>query len=453
MTDSRSSDSMNWTKLLSPLRFGEDAVKPKHGSRTDFERDYDRILFSSPFRRLRGKTQVFPMPENDHVHTRMTHSLEVASVGRSLGKGVGDTIIQRHKDELADFYHYSDFGDIVAAACLAHDIGNPPFGHSGEDAIAHWFEQEKNTKNELFQHLDPAQIHDLCHFEGNAQGLRILTQLNMYRAEGGMRLTYATLGTFAKYPQESLLAGSGSSVSQKKFTFFQSEKDVFEKIALQLGLLQRGSSRSWCRHPLSYLVEAADDICYTVLDAEDGYLLGHFHYDELYDLFLPLLHKPEELSRFPDERSRVSRMRALVIGRLVEETRTAFLEHESALLSGTLDSALIDIVPSGPAMSRIVDACNPRCYNAPEVLQILLAGYRVIGDFLDRFVPAALGDASTRLHRQTLGLLPPAIHETDDVYQRMLIITDFIAGMTDSYAMNLYRSLNGIAMPSVNIGK
>lgn len=445
--------TMNWMQLLSPLRFGEDAVKPKHGSRTDFERDYDRILFSSPFRRLRDKTQVFPLPENDHVHTRMTHSLEVASVGRSLGKGVGDTIIQRHQEELGTMYHYSDFGDIVAAACLAHDIGNPPFGHSGEDAIAHWFQEQKNTDSAFFKHLNAAQIQDFCSFEGNAQGLRILTQLNMYREDGGMRLTYATLGTFAKYPQESICAGIGESVSQKKYTFFQSEKEIFRKIAQQLGLLQRAGSNSWCRHPLSYLVEAADDICYTVLDAEDGYLLGHFQYAELYDLFLPLLKDPEDLQRFPDERSRVSRMRALVIGRLVEETRESFLHHEEDLLAGRLDQALIDTVPSGPAMANIVKACEPRCYNAPEVLQILLAGYRVIGDFLDRFVPAAMGDVSSRLHKQTLGLMPPRLLETDDPYERLLMINDFIAGMTDSYAMNLYRSLNGISMPSVNLGR
>ncbi len=437
---------MNWTQLLSPRRIGEDKQKERSGSRTDFERDYDRVLFSSPFRRLRGKTQVFPLPENDHVHTRMTHSLEVASVGRSLGKGIGDYVVEKHG--LSKVYHRSDFGDIVAAACLAHDIGNPPFGHSGEDAIASWFRNQRDGSGRYLDNLNQAELNDFCNFEGNAQGLRILTRLSMYRHEGGMRLTYASLGTFAKYPQASLLAKKGAGVSQKKFTFFQSEAQMFADIATSNGLAQRADG-SWHRHPLSFLVEAADDICYSVLDAEDGYLLGHIQYEQLVDLMSHFLRDKDksDIERIPHIRSRVSRMRALAIGRLIEETKTAYLEQETALLDGSFDQSFIDVIPSGAAVSRIVDACIPTCYNAPEVCQILLAGYKVIGDFLDRFVPAVLGNGESRLHRQTLKLLPSEIDPSASDYEKILLVTDYIAGMTDSYAMTLYRSLNGISPP------
>lgn len=437
--------SMSWEHLLSPLRLGEDKQKPRSGTRTDFERDYDRVLFSSPFRRLRGKTQVFPLPDNDHVHTRMTHSLEVASVGRSLGKGVGDHIIEQY--DLAKMYHRSDFGDIVAAACLAHDIGNPPFGHSGEDAMAAWFREHREAGGKFLDGLNEAEIADLENFEGNAQGLRILTRLSMYRHEGGMRLTHASLGTFAKYPQASTQARKGEGVSRKKFTYFQSEKEIFAEIADATGLKQRADG-SWHRHPLSFLVEAADDICYSILDAEDGYLLGHFHFDELVDLLRPFLsdNDIEQINQISHMRSRVSRMRALAIGQLIEETRHAYIKHIDAILDGSFDQSFIDVIPLGKACAQIVEACVPVCYNAPEVCQILLAGYRVIGDFLDRFVPAALSNGETRKFRQTLKLLPGVAH-AQTPYEKILAVTDYIAGMTDSYAMNLYKSLNGISPP------
>ncbi len=438
--------SMDWTNLLSPRRLGEDKQKERTGTRTDFERDYDRVLFSSPFRRLRGKTQVFPMPENDHVHTRMTHSLEVASVGRSLGKGIGEHIVERH--DLSGTYHKSDFGDIIAAACLAHDIGNPPFGHSGEDSIASWFRTQRDKSGRYLDQLSSHELNDLCNFEGNAQGLRILTRLSMYRHEGGMRLTYATLGTFAKYPQASVCAGAGPGVSQKKFAYFQAESDIFKEIAEANGLLKR-DELSWQRHPLSFLVEAADDICYSVLDAEDGYLLGHIQYDHLLELMSPFLSDQDkkDIEHIPHVRSRVSRMRALAIGKLIEEVRDAFLANEAGLLDGSFDESFIDVIPSGETVSKIVKACEPTCYNAPEVLQILLAGYKVIGDFLERFIPAALGNEGSRLHRQTLNLLPDEVRKAETPYLKILAITDFIAGMTDAYAMTLYKSLNGISPP------
>lgn len=438
--------AMEWTRLLSPQRIGEQHRKEHRGTRTDFERDYDRVLFSSPFRRLRGKTQVFPLPENDHVHTRMTHSLEVASVGRSLGKGIGEHIVDEHG--LSETYHKSDFGDIVAAACLAHDIGNPPFGHSGEDSIAAWFRTQRDSSGKYLDQLSSHELNDLCQFEGNAQGLRILTRLSMYRHEGGMRLTYATLGTFAKYPQTSVYARSGPGVSQKKYTCFQSEAEIFKDIAQANGLLQR-DEMSWYRHPLSFLVEAADDICYSVLDAEDGYLLGHLSYEHLEQMFTPFLSDQDrrDINHIPHMRSRVSRMRALAIGRLIEEVRDAFFEREAQLLDGSFDESLIDVIPSGRAVADIVTSCEPTCYNAPEVLQILLAGYKVIGDFLDNFIPAALGKGESRLHRQLLNLLPDEVRRAETPYTRILAVTDYIAGMTDSYAMTLYRSLNGISPP------
>ena len=441
--------SMSWLNLLTADRFGKMLGGAVEG-RTHFERDYDRILFSDSFRRLGGKTQVFPFSGNDHIHNRLTHTLEVASVGRSLGKNVGEVIIQRHSELAEAGLHSSDFGDIVAAACMAHDIGNPPFGHSGEESIGAWF--DKHTDHTWLADLNAAQKADLCFYEGNAQGFRIIGKTDMYRGAGGMRLTMATMAAFAKYPQGSLLRKSGAGVSQKKFGFFQSEAQDFATVAEHTGLLPHTQPGSWHRHPLAYLMEAADDICYLIIDVEDGYKLRHFSLQEVRDLLEPLAGGQQG---GPDvsANEEVSRLRAKSIGRLVRECIQVFLDNEKGLLDGTFDRSLIDEVPSILALQQIKDMSAERCYNAHEVISILLAGYKVVEDLLDQFVPAVLKEegACNRFDRNLRDLLPDHWQQACSNYERLLVVTDFIAGMTDQYALNLYRTLTGIALPGHGI--
>ncbi|HYG20753.1 MAG TPA: dNTP triphosphohydrolase [Ohtaekwangia sp.] len=340
---------MEWNQLLSSQRYGQ-KNQVSEQSRSAFEQDYDRIIFSHPFRRLQDKTQVHPLPEHDFVHTRLTHSLEVSSVGRSLGKRVGETILGRHKN-LTNFSLF-DFGAIVAAASLAHDLGNPPFGHAGEDAISDFFSVH-DAGLRFRDHVTEAQWSDLTKFEGNAQGFRILNK-NQY----GLKLTYATLGAFTKYPCPSYFPDRDKSKrSQKKFGFFASEQTIFAGIAEQLELQQQ-EKHSWNRHPLAFLVEAADDICYSIIDLEDGCSLGLVGYEEAKDLFVGVISKSrsklgklEHLTSMPEK---IGFLRALAIGDLMEECSSLFLDHEESILDGKFDQALADHCPSKEGLKEII---------------------------------------------------------------------------------------------------
>jgi dGTPase len=421
--------------LLTPSRLGRDDVGGKTGH-SSFERDFDRVLFSRPFRRLQDKTQVFPMPANDHVHNRMTHSLEVASVGRSLGKRVGYHVASRGG---LDGYHPADVGDVVAAACLVHDLGNPPFGHAGEDAIGAWF------RTAALDGLSEAELLDLCHFEGNAQTFRIIAALENHPGQGGMQLTCATLAAVAKYPQPSTERRARPGVAHKKFNYFQAEAPLFTEVAARTGL-RAVAPGVWKRHPLAYLVEAADDICFHILDAEDGYLLGLFAFEEIEALFAPLAGGPPPMD---DAHAAVGWLRAKAIARLVDECVEAFAQHEDALLAGLLDEPLAARIPSAPALARVGERSRERCYQAPEVLRVELAGYRVLGELLEMFVPAALSDAPGPREKKLRALLPAAAREASSPYLRALAVTDHIAGMTDSYAMRTWRELTGVTLPEL----
>ncbi|MEP5615461.1 MAG: dGTP triphosphohydrolase, partial [Flavobacteriaceae bacterium] len=269
---------MDWERLLSLKRFGDTHKrlrKEQEETRLGFEVDYDRIIFSSSFRGLQDKTQVIPLPisvgsKKDFVHTRLTHSLEVSVVGRSLGRIAGQRILAKHP-YLSEIhgYQFNDFGAIVAASALAHDIGNPPFGHSGEKAIGSYFEQGNGAKYKAY--LSNEEFQDLADFEGNANGFKLLTE-SREGVPGGLRLSYATLGAFIKYPKASLPKKPSKHIADKKFGFFQSEKDFFMEVANEIGLVPNLKNKGigFYRHPLAYLVEAADDICYTIIDFEDG---------------------------------------------------------------------------------------------------------------------------------------------------------------------------------------
>jgi len=450
---------MQWPQLLCADRLGSSRPAGAEAQRSPFQRDSDRIIFSSAFRRLQDKTQVFPLADNDYVRTRLTHSLEVASVARSLGTIVGTAICER--GELPGI-HPSDFGAVVSAAALAHDLGNPPFGHSGEDAIRVWFENSKIAQDARAP-LRKNEQEDLARFEGNAQGFRLITRLQM-PDNPGLRLTCATLGAFTKYPIEALVPDKArihEGASTKKFGFFQSERDFFMDVATRCGLIRRAPLHAWwSRHPLAFLVEAADDICYRLVDFEDGFRLGFLEYEEVRDRFVSVIGDEAMRARaetMREKKERIEFLRALAIGAAVQQTAEFFLTKESEILAGEFDSPLIDHIPAGPELDTIKKRSVETIYATTRGVEIEAAGFAVLGGLLDDFV-AAVSDlarrgkhASPRSHK-LLRLVPeqslgPNREPDSNPYQRLLRMIDFVSGMTDSYAVSLFKKIRGISLP------
>jgi dGTPase len=449
---------MDWHRLLSRKRLGTPGQVYSGSVRTDFQRDFDRIVFSSAFRRLQDKTQVFPLSDVDYVRTRLSHSLEASCVGRTLGTLVGERILARRP--LANV-EASDFGAVVAAACLAHDIGNPPFGHSGEDAIRTWFTHSA-TGCRVIERLTGSQRADFLLFEGNAQGFRVLTRLQSPDNRGGMQLTCATLGTFAKYPRESCIEAptlTGSSV--RKYGFFADDAALFAELAEDLGLIHRPcGDHVWCRHPLAFLVEAADDICYRVVDLEDGFRMGLLDFDEIYSLLSPIVSNSQLLARLDklcELKDKVEYLRARAINQVVLEIADAFMEREVSIREGHFDAGLIAHIPSAEEMERLIQVATERVYCAHSVIEIEVAGFQILGGLLETFVGAVnevaeQGDQASPKSHMLLRLIPrqflgPEGQPAQDLYRRVLAVTDFVSGMTDSYAVNLYKKITGISLP------
>ena len=450
---------MQWQQLLSRARLGTREPPRASSARTDFQRDFDRVVFSSAFRRMQDKTQVFPLSKVDYVRTRLTHSLEASSIGRSLGTLVGEQVIARH--QLRGF-ESADFGSIVAAACLAHDIGNPPFGHSGEDAIRHWAHTGEYGERRVAM-LQGSEREDFLSFEGNAQGFRIITRLQNPDNDGGLQLTCATLAAFTKYPRESWVGGSRfDGVSAKKQGFTAADRGAFEAVAAAVGLIPRDNHHAmWCRHPLAFLVEAADDISYRVIDIEDGYRLGHFTYPEVLDLFWPMVsdqaRQRPRLEHIRDPKDRVEFLRAKVINEVIRQVVDCFMDNEAAILAGGFDVPLLEELPLRGALDALIENARQRIYCAPEVVSIQAAGFQVVGDLLDRFTQvvddvAHRGEQASPRSRMLIRLVPeqfvgPGRVPTADPYRRLLLLTDFVSGMTDSYAVSLYKKVTGISLP------
>jgi dGTPase len=440
---------VNWYSLLSYQRMGHRPTGEYTPSRSAFEQDYDRIIFSHPFRRLQDKTQVHPLPEHDFVHTRLTHSLEVSSVGRSLGKKVGEVILQRHPQETANVSQF-DFGAIVAAAALTHDLGNPPFGHAGEDAISDFFAHHEAGK--IFRtDVDEACWQDLVRFEGNAQGFRILNK-NIY----GLKLTFATLGAFTKYPCPSLFSNRDKSKkSQKKYGFYQSEKEVFQTLAGELQLTPVEPFVS-TRHPLALLVEAADDICYSIIDLEDGCNLGLVPYSDARELYEGVISRSRtklgKLASLNSLSERVGYLRALAIGDLMEECATLFLDHEQDIMEGKFDHALADHCPSKDGLKAIIDQSVHRIYRARQVVEIEATGHEVLPGLLEEFTKAGdylMKNMKSRKYSNLQLLFPEetrlAILDCQrDTYAMLRQVLDFVSGLTDRHALSLFRKLKGI---------
>lgn len=443
---------MDWNKLLSTRRLGMEKWKPSQTleDRSQFQRDYDRIIFSSPFRRMQNKTQIFPLPEHIFVHNRLTHSLEVASVGRSLGNLLAEKLIP----EFSENPFISEIGTIVSAACLAHDLGNPPFGHSGESAISSFFKD--GAGKEFEKKLTKGEWKDFIQFDGNANALRILTHQFNGKRPGGFALTYPTLASIVKYPIESVLA------TKPKFGFFQSEKEDYQKIAYELGIVPLSKKpASFQRHPLVYLVEAADDICYQIMDLEDAFKLGILSYERTKELYLLFYEKKQDekylqrieetLQKVTDQNEQISYLRAGVIGKLIHECMNIFWENYNEILEGKLGESLINMLPKhqAMAMNTVKDISITQVYNHRMVVEIEIAGYKIIGTLLEEFVGAIL-QPKNLYSKKILSLLPEQYKtNSDQVYHKIQSVVDFISGMTDVFALDLYRKIKGISLPGV----
>ncbi|WP_289053517.1 deoxyguanosinetriphosphate triphosphohydrolase [Carboxylicivirga marina] len=439
---------MNWEQLLSTIRTGQEEKKEINHDRTQFQRDYDRLIFSSPFRRLQDKTQVFPLPGSVFVHNRLTHSLEVASVGRSLGNNISSKLLQAG---LGNPDLVAEIGSVVAAACLAHDLGNPPFGHSGEEAIGHYFTNGEGLqfKNEL----TTAQWTDITRFEGNANALRMLTHAFKGRRKGGFAMTYTTIASILKYPYES-------GIGMKKFGYFQSEKAIFEHIAQSLGLKLMDEEKGiYARHPLVYLVEAADDICYQVMDIEDAHKLKILSYEETYQLLTAFFDKETEAHEFvkiqeifkevTDKNEQMAFLRAKVIGKLVNQCTDIFWNKHEAILEGTFRKGLIDHLTGTEleAMETCKATAYKRIYKHPSVVEIEIAGYRILGTLLEEFIKAVT-NPDDFYSKMLLPFIPEqfATNEDTPLYEKIQSVLDFISGMTDVYALDLYKKISGIGL-------
>ena len=429
----------------------EELHEARKDDRSEFQRDYDRLIFSAPFRRLQNKTQVFPLPGSVFVHNRLTHSLEVSCVGRSLGNDVANELLKKHPD-LVDS-HISEIGSIVSAACLAHDLGNPPFGHSGEKAISTYFSEGQGMA--LKKELSPMEWDDLTHFEGNANAFRILTHQFEGRRKGGFVMTYSTLASIVKYPFSSQLAGKKS-----KFGFFLSEEADYQKIARELGIIQLSKPDEplrYARHPLVYLVEAADDICYQMMDIEDAHKLKLLTHDEtkgLYMLFFDEKRKKriEEVCRIvTDVNEQIAYLRSLVIGALIKECTRGFTENEKKILAGEFEGALIKHIcsPLKEAYENCSAIALQRIYRSSDVLDIELAGFRVISTLIDLMINAVR--SPEKAYSQLLINRVSGQYNVNapTLYGKIQAVLDYISGMTDVYALDLYRKIKGNSLPAV----
>ncbi|WP_439153311.1 deoxyguanosinetriphosphate triphosphohydrolase [Winogradskyella sp.] len=443
---------MNWEQLLSLKRYGDTHKrlrKEQDETRLGFEVDYDRIIFSSEFRSLQDKTQVVPLSKTDFVHTRLTHSLEVSVVGRSLGRRVGKLLLEKHPQlEQTHGYKINDFGAIVAAAALAHDIGNPPFGHSGEKAIGSYF---KNGNGAEFKSLlTDKEYQDLCDFEGNANGFKILTESRNGR-KGGLRLSYATLGAFMKYPKESLPKKPTSHITDKKYGFFQSEKDMFKDVALELGLLERSKTDlSYQRHPLAFLVEAADDICYTIIDFEDGINLGLIDEDYALEYLINLVRDKiitKNYNALNTTQDRVSYLRALAIGTLIDEAASIFMNNEDAILKGQFSTGLLDVSNYKAQIKDIISISIKNVYRSKEVINKEIAGFEILNQLLKAYGKMAYNayqDELSHYDKLIASMLPESVVlSTDSLYDNLLAVCLYISKLSDTNAMLLHKKLKG----------
>ncbi|MEE9373556.1 MAG: dNTP triphosphohydrolase [Saprospiraceae bacterium] len=452
----------NWNTIHSTARIGiQSQNKSSKDPRSEYQRDIDRIIFSPSFRRLQNKTQVFPLPGSALVHNRLTHSLEVSSVGRSLGTLIGDHICRTEElTEESQYFYRHELSNVVSAACLCHDIGNPSFGHSGEKAISNYFIENEPELKSSFKN---AEWTDLITFEGNANAIRLLTQKHQGKADGGFRLTASTLAAIAKYPCESLAMNKSlNKVHRKKYGFFQTEKKIFQQIADQVGLIKENDSPLiYKRHPFVYLVEAADDICYTIMDLEDAQKLQIISYEECVERLIALINgitngkrqSVERISEFiSDKNEQVSFLRAMAINALINHSVQIFKENKDVIIEGNLDEGLLDILGNEhKEWNEIQQFSLQKIYLNNKVVEIEIAGFNVMYVLLEHFLPTALNTSKSIKHKMIKKLIPDQFkpQEGETTYERVMHIIDFVSGMTDLYATDLYRKITGIEIRSL----
>ncbi len=449
-----------WQELMSRKRFRGEAKNPREDDTADtadvrgpFVKDADRVIYSSAFRRLQDKTQADPFPATDYTRTRLTHSLEVTSVGRALGTSVGREVIKRCDRKSKLELDPSDFGAVVAAACLAHDIGNPPFGHAGEEAIRYWFSGDGVN---LLVGLQDEQMEEFKRFEGNAQGFRILTRLQDSRDNGGLRLSCATLATFAKYPWKCASAAAASS--KEKFGYFEDDLHSFEKVADTVKLVNGGEDGVWRRHPLAFLVEAADDICYRVVDIEDACKAKIISFEKAEKLLKSIA--GPNLSRYNDLKEssdKIGYLRAKAIGVLVQQVYEVFWKNHDAILLGQFQDNLLNRIRYNDFLKDIRKCAEEEVYSDPKKLEAEAAGFEVIHGLLEIFSEPLLyrkGKTNRTIDtkkmpsklRTIMNLLPGPKESPETQYRWLLRLTDYVSGMTDSFAVRLFRKLKGITV-------
>ncbi len=450
---------MEWHRLISNKRLGQELRHTeRRDERSEFKRDYDRLIFSAPFRRLQNKTQVFPLPGSVFVHNRLTHSLEVASVGMSLGCDVARDVIRRNPQFAGTVNE--ELGTIVSSACLAHDLGNPPFGHSGEKAIQTFFSESEGQK--IQSKISPELWNDLTHFEGNANAFRLLTHRYSGRREGGFVMTYSMLASIVKYPFASSYSGTPVVGGKEKFGFFNTEAHIFQKVADDLGMIKlsaEGEPLRYARHPLVYLVEAADDICYEIMDIEDAHKLKLVSYEETRELFLGFFDEETrksivrriESDHILDRNEQVVYMRACVIGILENKCVDAFLANEEAILNGTFKGSLIKHIDERQrkAYEKCSEVAYGKIYHSKPVLDIELGGYKIMQTLLSQMIDAIMNP--DRFYSQQLLRRVSSQYEIDapDLDTRVMAVVDFISGMTDVFALDFYQKINGTSLPIV----
>ena len=446
---------MDWKQLISNKRLGQEHRHvERHDDRTEFKRDYDRLIFSAPFRRLQNKTQVFPLPGSVFVHNRLTHSLEVASVGMSLGNDVSRLLMKDRRPELRGTL-FEEIGQIVATACLAHDLGNPPFGHSGEKAIQTFFTE--GAGRTLQAKVSPAFWSDITHFEGNANAFRLLTHQFKGRRSGGFVMTYSTIASIVKYPYSSMAPSK-----KGKFGFFDSEKEIYQRLADEMGIFctsKPGEPLRYVRHPLVYLVEAADDICYEIMDLEDAHKVKILSYDQVSKLFLDFFDEETQArikqriidEQLTDENEMVVYLRACVIGKLENECVKTFVDHEEDILNGTFEGSLIDHISPQQceAYKRCAKLSVQKIYKSRPVLDVELSGYQIMATLMDKMTEAVM-NPERYYSQQLIGRVSSQYDiNADDLETRLMAIIDYISGMTDVYALDVYQKINGISLPII----
>ena len=439
---------MNWNQLLCAERFGktsDDNLETAY-ARTAFQRDYDRLIFSSPFRRLQNKTQVFPLPGSIFVHNRLTHSLEVASVGRSLGNMVAQKLSEKRNHEKL----LPEIGAIVSAACLSHDLGNPPFGHAGEKAISDYF--LSGPGNKFKKELSNQEWQDLTNFEGNANALRLLTHKFEGRRKGGFVLTYATLASLIKYPFASV-----NRTKKNKYGYFITEENTFKLIAQKTGMLKT-NAQLYARHPLVYLVEAADDISYQIMDIEDAHKLNILATDQTIQLLMSFFDKKTAaefwrkkeavFNQVTDDNERIAFLRASVINHLVHQVADVFVTNEPKIMQGEFKNSLVDYLQgaSATAMERSKVIAKKEIYNHRSVIEIEITGYNVLNTLIAEYMQAVF-NPDNEYAKKLLALLPLQYQEKHaSNYEKIRSVIDFVSGMTDLYALDLYKLIKGIGI-------